>query len=67
MSEDILQRIGSKIKLMREERGWSIRDLAKISGVNKSNICSIESGKYDVRLRTLGKLEIAFEKKIDFT
>lgn len=63
---DIRTRIGNRVKELRLENKLSIRDLADKSGLNKSTIVNIEAGKFDARLDTLEKLELVFNKKIDF-
>lgn len=63
---NIRVRIGSRIKELRSEKGLSQRELASLSGVHYSNLGRIELGKYNARLDTLEKLEIVFNKKIDF-
>jgi len=38
------------LRLLREQKGWSIDELSQISGINKKNLAKIESGKvFDIQ------------------
>lgn len=45
--------LGDRIKKIRESEGLSIRDLAELAGINKSQIVRIESGQSDPHYTTL--------------
>lgn len=49
-------RIGASIRAARESKGWSIRELAEMSGVTYSNLCNIENGRYSVGIDVLQKI-----------
>ena len=57
---DWLQRfaLGRVVKYARAHLGFSLRDLAKKSGVSPSHILRIESGEFDVQLSTLLRLAV---------
>ncbi len=55
---DALQR-GYEIRMRRLDLGWTIRDLAKASGVNYSHIGALERGLYKPRALTVEKLRKA--------
>lgn len=57
--------IGKRIAQIRGEKGYSIRQLAFMSGVNFANIYKIENGKYNVSIDILGKICDALECRID--
>lgn len=59
-------RIGKQLRDLREEKKMSIRELSEKIGINHSNLCSIENGKYNARLDTLEKLEVFFDKNLMF-
>lgn len=59
-------RIGKQLREFREEKNISIRELSEQIGINHSNICAIENGKYNARLDTLEKLEVFFGKNLMF-
>lgn len=48
-----LMALGSRIKEAREDKGISIRVIADITGINKSQIVRIESGQSDPHYTTL--------------
>jgi transcriptional regulator with XRE-family HTH domain len=49
-----------KLKEMREDRAYSMRDLAELAGVHYNTIHRIEHGQGSVHPRTLRKLAEAF-------
>lgn len=59
-----LTALGSRIKAVRESRGLSIRDLAELAGINKSQIVRIESGQSDPHYTTLLRIARALEVSI---
>lgn len=59
------ERIGQRVSELRKERGVSIRKLAELSGVNYSNICKIENGKYNVSIDVLSRIVSALECEVD--
>lgn len=63
-----LKALSSRIKAARESRGLSIRDLAELAGINKSQIVRIESGRSDPHYTTLLRIARALEVSVgDFT
>lgn len=63
-----LKALGGRIKAVRESRGLSIRDLAELAGINKSQIVRIESGQSDPHYTTLLRIARALEVSVgDFT
>ena len=53
-------RIGSRIRIEREHRGWSLTDLAKRSGVSRAMINKVERGEASPTASLLGRLAGAF-------
>ena len=49
-------RIGLQLKIARVENELNMAELAKKSGVARSHICEIESGKKNPTAVTIGKL-----------
>lgn len=59
---DIVANLTRNLKYYRARLGLSQRDLAEISGVNRSHLASIESGTQpNTSLRTVEKLATALE------
>lgn len=52
---------GARVQRLRQERGWSLNDLAERSGTVKSHIHQIESGKSEPSLRYVVLIARAFE------
>lgn len=60
-----LKVLGGRIKAVRESRGLSIRDLAELAGINKSQIVRIESGQSDPHYTTLLRIARALEVNVE--
>jgi DNA-binding XRE family transcriptional regulator len=59
------QRIGAKIRLLRERKGMEAKQLAMLTNINASNLCRIEQGSYSVGLDILAKISQALGVKVD--
>lgn len=63
-----LTALGDRIRAIRGSQGLSIRDLADMADLNKSQIVRIESGQSDPHYTTLLRIARALEVSIgDFT
>lgn len=61
MADDRLVTFGDRVKAIREQNRISIRELAAMSGLNKSQIVRIESGQSDPHYTTLLRIADALE------
>ena len=59
--EDILHMVGARIRQMRANRRWTIRDLAERSGVSVRFLVQLESGRANISVRRLADLARAFD------
>jgi DNA-binding NtrC family response regulator len=57
------ERLGHRIKLLRVERDWSLKDLANLTRLSVSQISSIERGANLPSMESLLAISRAFEKK----
>lgn len=55
------QRLGHRVRQLREQRNWSQDTFAHLSGLNRAYPHKIETAKVDVRFSTLVKIARAFE------
>ena len=46
----------TKLRKLRTDRGYSIRGLARAAGVSPDTVYSVEHGRRQPSIRTLGKL-----------
>jgi transcriptional regulator with XRE-family HTH domain len=53
-------RLGARIRVEREDRGWSLTDLAERSGVSRAMINKVERGAASPTASLLGRLSGAF-------
>ena len=66
-SEDIVkkrQAIISKMVQVRLEKGLSQMELAKLTGMHRSNICRIESARHNISIDTLIRVFDALGKDV---
>lgn len=59
------ERLGKQIRQIREEKKIEAKKLAELSGVDASNICRIEQGKYSVGLDVLSKIANALGYRVE--
>jgi DNA-binding NtrC family response regulator len=57
------ERLGHRIKLLRVERDWSLKDLAAMTRLSVSQISSIERGAHLPSMESLIALARAFQKR----
>lgn len=57
------ERLGHRIKLLRTERDWSLKDLASITKLSVSQISSIERGAHLPSIESMLAICRAFDKK----
>lgn len=60
-SDQILKKIGLRIKEIREIKGVSQQDLASICNFEKANMSRIEAGRTNFTVSTLHKISQALE------
>src|SRR5690606_89485 len=53
------ERIGAKIRQLRENKGMEAKQLAVITNIDASNLCRIEQGKYSVGFDILTRISQA--------
>jgi transcriptional regulator with XRE-family HTH domain len=61
VSTDIRVRLGSRIRALRRERGWTQVEMAEMLGVDRSYLSEIETGKKDPSLRVLKTIADGFK------
>lgn len=54
------RRIAERLGLLRAERGWTLDELARASGISKANLSRLEKGQVSPTASTLGKLCSAY-------
>jgi transcriptional regulator with XRE-family HTH domain len=58
--DELDTRLGARIRIERENRGWSLTDLAQRSGVSRAMINKVERGEASPTASLLGRLAGAF-------
>lgn len=58
-------RIGSRLKEIREKKGMEAKSIARLAGIDPSNLSKIESGKYSVGLDILSKIASTIGASVD--
>lgn len=60
------ERIGARIKEIREKKGLSSLQLAMRTNIDPANLCRIEQGRYSAGLDILSRIAVALGCKLDF-
>ena len=63
--DDIIERIGLNITIIRERRGLTQEKLAELAGLHRAYIGQIERGEKNIGLKNLEKIVQAMGNKID--
>lgn len=53
---NIKEKFGNKVKALREEKGFSIEQLANVSNVDRNYISDIEKGKRNASIEIIEKV-----------
>lgn len=56
--KDYRIKLGEKIRLIREQRGYSQEELAEMMNINRSTISKIENGKFSITVDYLIRFSI---------
>lgn len=59
------ERIGKRIKELREAKKMEARDLAILSGIDAANLSRIEQGKYSTGIDILSRIAIVLDAHLD--
>ena len=60
MAEDIRGRFGRRLRVLREQRGWTQVELAEKLGLDRSYVADIERGHRNVSLVNLELIAMGF-------
>jgi transcriptional regulator with XRE-family HTH domain len=58
---NIKEKFGNKVKALREEKGFSIEQLANISNIDRNYISDIEKGKRNASIEIIEKVITGLE------
>jgi transcriptional regulator with XRE-family HTH domain len=61
IEDELDERLATRIRLEREQRGWSLDELARRSGVSRAMISKIERRQSSPTAALLGRLSTAYE------
>ncbi|MGD0601914.1 MAG: helix-turn-helix transcriptional regulator [Terriglobales bacterium] len=53
MAEDLLVRLGTRIRKLRKKRGWTQVEMAERVGIDRSFLADVERGKRNVSILNL--------------
>ena len=56
--KDFRLKLGDKIRIIREQRGYSQEQLAELMNINRSTISKIENGKFSITVDYLVRFSI---------
>ena len=58
------ERLGERIKMLREEKGYKVREFALLADIEHHQLINIEKGRVDMRFSTLYKIASAFDLSV---
>jgi transcriptional regulator with XRE-family HTH domain len=61
MAEDLLTRLGNRIKKLRKARGWTQAEMAERIGIDRSFLADVERGKRNVSVLNLELIAHGFK------
>lgn len=56
MQDNLQEKIGLRIKALREKTGLNQDDFADVCGLHRAYVGKIENGRFDLRITTLHKI-----------
>src|SRR5258707_12629171 len=56
MAPDLLQSLGDRVRALRLQHGWTLREVAERSGVSTRFLVQLESGRGNISVRRLADL-----------
>jgi transcriptional regulator with XRE-family HTH domain len=59
--KDYRLKLGDKIRIVREQRGYSQEQLADLMNINRSTISKIENGKFSITVDYLVRFSICLD------
>lgn len=59
--KDYRLKLGDKIRIVREKRGYSQEQLAELMSINRSTISKIENGKFSITVDYLVRFSISLD------
>ncbi len=62
---DLLWKIGQKVKMLREEKGISQEELSFCANIHRTQVSRIENGENNVSMRSLVRLANYFQVEIN--
>jgi len=63
-AEAVSERLAARLAALRSERGWSLQDLARRTGVSRSNLSRIERGEISPTADALVRLAAAYDQTL---
>ena len=66
MSIEVRQAFGRRVRLLRKERGFSLRQFALTTGIDKSFLSSIELGRKSPTLDTIERIASGLDVTLSY-
>lgn len=64
MAQNLPQKLGEQIRMLRKERGWSQEGFAQHLKLHRTYVGAIERGEKNVTIKNLEKIALKLEVKI---
>ena len=61
MAEDLLTRLGDRIRKLRKKRGWTQAEMAEKVGIDRSFLADVERGKRNISILNLHVIAVGLQ------
>ena len=65
LSKETVNQVKNRIKVLRAERGWSQKDVARRLGVSRQTVSSVETGKSELSLVLAFRISCLFGQEVE--
>jgi len=64
MADDLLIRLGNRVRKLRKQQGWTQVVMAEKIGLDRAFIADVERGKRNISIRNLNFIAKGFKKSL---
>lgn len=57
--------LGERVRYLRSLRGWTVVELAKLTGLSANTLFNVEHGHHAPRANTIGKISVVLGISLD--
>ena len=61
MAEDLLTRLGERVRKLRKKRGWTQVEMAEMVGIDRSFLADVERGRRNISILNLHVIAVGLQ------